>query len=258
MKRASSRDCIGGCARLTRVAQLFAGTSGFAYTSWKPNFYPAKLASAKFLPHYASRLNCVEVNYTFRTLPSVSTLTKWVATTPEGFLFCPKAHMRITHILKLREAAQFTEVFLKVIDPLRSARRIGPILFQLPPTLKCDEPLLKDYLAILPPDLKYAFEFRHASWLNDNVYTALQKHNAALCVAESEKLETPEVLTANFVYFRLRKPDYTPEDILGIAENAKQLLAGGRDLYVFFKHEETPDGALNAESLLHCVNNPNG
>ncbi len=166
--------------------------------------------------------------------------------------------MRITHILKLREAAQFTEVFLKVIDPLRSARRIGPILFQLPPTLKCDEPLLKDYLAILPPDLKYAFEFRHASWLNDNVYTALQKHNAALCVAESEKLETPEVLTANFVYFRLRKPDYTPEDILGIAENAKQLLAGGRDLYVFFKHEETPDGALNAESLLHCVNNPNG
>lgn len=235
------------------MAQLFAGTSGFAYTSWKPNFYPAKLASAKFLPHYASRLNCVEVNYTFRTLPAVSTLTKWVASTPEGFLFCPKAHMRITHILKLKEAAQFTEVFLKVIDPLRSARRMGPILFQLPPTLKCDELLLKEYLAILPADLKYAFEFRHASWLNDNVYTVLQERNAALCVAESEKLETPEVLTADFAYFRLRKPDYTPEDVLSIAQNAKQLLAGGRDLYVFFKHEETPEGALNAEGLLQQV-----
>jgi len=235
------------------VAHLFAGTSGFAYASWKPNFYPAKLASAKFLPHYASRLNCVEVNYTFRTLPSAGTLTKWVASTPEGFLFCPKAHMRITHILKFREAAQFTEVFLKVIDPLRSARRIGPILFQLPPTLKRDEALLQDYLAILPRDLNYAFEFRHASWLNENVYALLRDRNVALCVAESEKLETPEILTADFAYFRLRKPAYTLDDILRIAENAKQLLAQGRDLFVFFKHEETPDGALNAERLLQFV-----
>ena len=232
------------------MAHLYAGTSGFAYTSWKPGFYPAKLAQAKFLPHYASRLNCVEVNYTFRTLPSTSTLTKWVQNTPEGFLFCPKAHMRITHILKLREAAQFTEVFLKTVDPLRSARRIGPILFQLPPTLKCDAPVLRDYLALLPSDLQYAFEFRHASWLNDEVYDLLRQKGAALCVAESENLETPEVLTAHFAYFRLRKPDYSPEDVTRIAANAKSLLAQGRDLYVFFKHEETPDGALNAELLL--------
>jgi len=161
--------------------------------------------------------------------------------------------MRITHILKFREAAQFTEVFLKVIDPLRSARRIGPILFQLPPTLKRDEALLQDYLAILPRDLNYAFEFRHASWLNENVYALLRDRNVALCVAESEKLETPEILTADFAYFRLRKPDYTLDDILRIAENAKQLLAQGRDLFVFFKHEETPDGALNAERLLQFV-----
>jgi len=240
------------CDRLTRVGHLYTGTSGFAYASWKPGFYPAKLPAAKFLSHYASRLNSVEVNYTFRTLPSVPTLTKWVATTPEGFVFCPKAHMRITHILKLREAAQFTEVFLKVVDPLRSARRIGPILFQLPPTLKCDTALLRDYLALLPKDLRFAFEFRHATWLNDEVYQILKDQGAALCVAESENLETPEVMTANFAYFRLRKPDYTAADVERIAANARKLLVD-RDLYVFFKHEETPDGALNAEMLLKAV-----
>jgi uncharacterized protein YecE (DUF72 family) len=235
------------------VADLYAGTSGFAYAAWKPNFYPAKLPGAKFLAHYASRLNCVEINYTFRALPSASTLAKWVESTPEHFVFCPKAHMRITHILKLRDAAQFTEVFLKAIDPLRSARRIGPILFQLPPSLKCDLELLKDYLAILPDDLRYAFEFRHASWLGDHVYEALRRKGAALCVAESENLETPEVLTANFAYFRLRKPNYLPEDVARIAANARHLLEQGNDLYVFFKHEETPDGALNAEQLIQAI-----
>ena len=235
------------------MAHLYAGTSGFAYPSWKPGFYPAKLPAAKFLSHYASRVNCVEVNYTFRTLPSVGTLTKWVQNTPDGFLFCPKAHMRITHILKLREAGQFTEVFLKTIDPLRSARRIGPILFQLPPILKCDVALLRDYLALLPADLQYAFEFRHASWMNEEVYGVLRGAGAALCVAESENLETPEVLTAPFVYFRLRKPDYLLEDVARIAANAKNLLQQGRNLYVFFKHEESPQGALNAEALLRLV-----
>jgi uncharacterized protein YecE (DUF72 family) len=235
------------------VAHLYTGTSGFAYASWKPNFYPAKLPAAKFLPHYASRLNCVEVNYTFRTLPATSTLAKWVEGTPQHFVFCPKAHMRITHILKLRDAAQFTEVFLKAIDPLRSARRMGPILFQLPPSLKCDVELLKDYLAILPDDLRYAFEFRHTSWLIEDVYEALRQKGAALCVAESENLETPEVVTAAFAYFRLRKPDYLPEDVARIATNARHLLELGKDLYVFFKHEETPEGALNAEQLLRAI-----
>ena len=195
----------------------------------------------------------MEVNYTFRTLPAATTLAKWVATTPEHFVFCPKAHMRITHILKLREAAQFTETFLRAIDPLRSARRIGPILFQLPPSLKCDVNLLRDYLALLPTDLRYAFEFRHDSWMRDEVFETLRLKGAALCVAESETLETPEVLTAPFAYFRLRKPDYTAEDVSRIAGNARKLLDQGHDLYVFFKHEETPEGALNAETLLRIA-----
>jgi uncharacterized protein YecE (DUF72 family) len=232
------------------MAQLFAGTSGFAYPSWKPRFYPEKLPAKKFLEFYSRRLNAVEINYTFRRLAAVSTLSGWVGATQPDFLFCPKANQRITHILKLKNAAEFTGVFLQSIDPLRSARRIGPILFQLPPTLRCDPPLLADFLALLPPDLRYTFEFRHASWLADPVYKLLAERGVALCAAESEKLETPEVITAGFLYYRLRKPEYSAEDRKKIAASAERLLADGKDVFVFFKHEDTPEGALYAEELL--------
>ena len=232
------------------MATLYAGTSGFAYAAWKPGFYPAKLPSNQFLKHYAERLNCVEINYTFRRLPSVSTLENWVAQTPPGFVFACKANMRLTHILRLKNAGEATELFFKMIDPLRTARRLGPVLFQLPPAMKCDAALLRDYLTLLPADARYAFEFRHASWLNDEIYDVLRARNISLCVAESEKLEIPEVITADFVYYRLRKPDYTADDIAAIGARSKELLATGRDLYLMFKHEETPEGALNAETIL--------
>ena len=232
------------------MATLFAGTSGFAYAAWKPGFYPARLAANQFLKHYADRLNAVEINYTFRRLPSAGTLQTWVEATPPGFVFAVKANQRITHILRLKNAGEATALFLKMIDPLRTARRLGPILFQLPPQLKCDVGLLRNYLDLLPQGMRYAFEFRHESWLVDEVYAALRERNVSLCVAESEKLEVPEVITADFVYYRLRKPSYTEQDVDAIAARAKDLLAGGRDLYLMFKHEETPEGALNAERLL--------
>ena len=232
------------------MATLYAGTSGFAYAAWKPGFYPAKLPAKQFLKHYATRLNCVEINYTFRRLPSAATLKSWVEATPAGFVFAVKANMRITHILRLKNAGEATGLFLKMIDPLRSARRLGPILFQLPPALKCDTELLAGYLELLPHDLRYAFEFRHASWLAEPVYALLRQRNISLCVAETERLEVPEVITADFVYYRLRKPEYSQADVEGIASRSKELLAAGRDLYLMFKHEETPDGALNAETVL--------
>lgn len=232
------------------MPRLNAGSSGFAYASWKPDFYPQKLPAAKFLAHYASRLNAVEVNYTFRRLPSAATLEKWVSTTPEGFVFAVKANMRITHILKLKNAEQATELFLKMIDPLRTARRLGPILFQLAPTFKRDDDVLEGYLALLPSDLKYAFEFRHASWLADPVYEILGRSNVSLCLAESEKLEVPKVITADFVYSRLRKADYSTEMMAEIERQTREQLAAGRDVFAFFKHEEDPHGALYAEDLL--------
>ena len=232
------------------MATLFVGTSGFAYPAWKPGFYPARLPANQFLKHYAERLNCVEINYTFRRLPAATTLAAWVEATPAGFVFAVKANMRITHILRLRNAEQATEIFLKAIDPLRTSRRLGPILFQLPPQMKCDVGLLRSYLGLLPKGMRYAFEFRHASWLVDEVYDELRRSNVSLCVAESEKLEVPEVITAGFVYYRLRKPEYTEEDVDALAARARELLATGRDLYLMFKHEESPAGALNAEMLL--------
>lgn len=235
------------------MATLYAGTSGFAYAAWKPGFYPAKLPSNQFLKHYAGRLNCVEINYTFRRLPSASTLEGWVAQTPPGFVFAVKANMRITHILRLKNAEQATEIFLKAIDPLRTSRHLGPVLFQLPPQMKCDVGLLRTYLNLLPNGMRYAFEFRHTSWLAEEVYDELKQRNISLCVAESEKLEVPEVITADFVYYRLRKPDYTEEDVTAFAARSRELLAGGKDLYLMFKHEETPEGALNAERLLQKV-----
>jgi uncharacterized protein YecE (DUF72 family) len=232
------------------MATLYTGTSGFAYAAWKPGFYPAKLPSRLFLQHYATRLNCVEINYTFRRLPSATTLESWVTATPAGFVFAVKANMRITHVLRLKDAGEATELFFKMIDPLRTSRRLGPVLFQLPPHLKCDAALLRDYLALLPNNLRYAFEFRHTSWLVEEIYSILRERNVSLCVAESEKLEVPEVITADFVYYRLRKPDYTEADVDAFASRARELLAAGRDLYLMFKHEETPEGALNAEKLL--------
>jgi uncharacterized protein YecE (DUF72 family) len=234
------------------MSQLYAGTSGFAYASWKPDFYPQKLAAKDFLKHYATRLNSVEINYTFRQLPRASTLENWVAATPEGFLFACKAHMRITHLLKLQES-EFTEVFFRAIDPLRATRRLGPVLFQLPPTFKADPPLLAAFLEKLPGDIRYAFEFRNKTWLTDEVNALLAQHGVALCLAESEKFEVPEVITAKFVYVRLRKDDYSAEERAEIASRVQRLRAEGRDVFVFFKHEDTPAGAGYAEELLKAA-----
>ena len=232
------------------MAQLFAGTSGFSYPAWKPDFYPKNVPAAHFLEHYATRLNSVEINYTFRQLPSVKTLESWLAATKPGFAFACKAHMRLTHIMKLKDAESFTEAFLKALEPLRVARRLGPVLYQFAPTFKCDLPRLEAYLPLLPPDIRFAFEFRHPSWLVDEVYEKLAARNIALCLAESEKLQVPKVFTADFGYFRLRKGDYPEAERIEIAGQANNLLAGGRDAYVYFKHEEDPHGALWAEELL--------
>ena len=232
------------------MATLYAGTSGFAYPTWKPGFYPPDLPSPRFLDHYSTRLNCVEVNYTFRNIPSAKTLETWVKKTPAGFLFCPKAHMRITHILRLRDAGEATLAFLHSLEPLHRAGKLGPVLFQLPPNLNINLETLTEFLKILPKKHRYAFEFRHPSWFTDTVYTALKKHKAALCIAESEKLETPEVSTADFAVYRLRKPKYTAKDRRAIGVKMNVLIAAGKDAYVFFKHEDVPDGALHAEKLL--------
>ena len=231
---------------------IFAGTSGWAYPSWKPDFYPAKLASAKFLGHYATRLNTVEVNYTFRRFPTEKLLRGWIEVTPAGFQFAIKAHQKITHVARLRDVGDFTSDFLRSLQPLDEEKKLGPVLFQLPPFLKCDVALLKDFLASLPRSLRAAFEFRHDSWFSEEVYALLRSTNAALCNAESEKLETPDVQTADFAYLRLRKEEYSAKERKVLEQRIARLGNGG-DVYVYFKHEDTPAGALQAESVLSAA-----
>lgn len=231
------------------MTKIYSGASGWAYSTWKPGFYPAKLAAGKFLSYYASRLNTVEVNYTFRSLPTGKLLESWISATPPGFRFAVKAHQSITHIKRLRDAAQAGSEFILSLRPLEQAQKLGPVLFQLPPFLKCDLPLLEDFLAGLPRQVRTVFEFRHDSWFTEEVFAVLRKANAALCHAESEKLETPRVQTADFSYLRLRKAKYSPKARAELARRAAGLARSG-DVFIYFKHEDTPEGALHAEELL--------
>ena len=232
------------------MARLYAGTSGWAYPTWKPGFYPEKLAQSKFLPHYASRLNTVEVNYTFRHRLSEKTTQNWLAQTPAGFRFGFKAHQAITHFRQLRDSAQLVTDFLAALNPFAAAQKLGPVLFQTPPQLKCDVGLLGEFVSGLPRNAQFAFEFRHQSWFAEPVYELLRGRNVALCMAESEKIEVPRVRTADFVYLRLRREPYDAQALLEIGTEIREHLAGGADVFAYFKHEDDPMGALHAEMLL--------
>jgi uncharacterized protein YecE (DUF72 family) len=242
----------GRQARENNMGKIYAGASGWAYASWKPGFYPAELAAAKFLGYYATRLNSVELNYTFRRPVTKKVLAAWIAATPAEFKFAVKAVQSITHIKRLRGVGAATAKFIASLKPLRVAGKIGPVLFQLPPNLKCDLALLDEFLANLPSGVRAAMEFRHASWFADDVYDRLGRANVALCEAESDKLKTPEIATANFRYFRLRMDEYSAGARKKIAKRATDAAHNG-DVFVYFKHEDTPDGALYAEKLLQSA-----
>jgi uncharacterized protein YecE (DUF72 family) len=229
---------------------IHIGTSGWAYASWKPDFYPAKLPAKKFLEFYATQLNSLEVNFTFRQFPSEAMLLGWLAATGDDFAFSFKASQRITHFARLKNCEDLVDGFCAALNPVQKAGRLGVILFQLPPNLKADTSLLDGFLAhAARSGVRLTFEFRHASWFAEETYATLKRHGAALCVAESDELESPDVATAPFRCYRLRKSEYPPEEldaiVAQIREHSKE-----RDVFVYFKHEETPEGALNAVKAL--------
>ena len=232
---------------------FYAGTSGWAYAAWKPAFYPAKLPQKDFLKYYATQLNAVEVNYTFRRMINEKTIAAWLAQTPETFRIALKAHQAITHFKRLKNAEEPLRRFVDSIQPLAQAGRLGPVLFQLPPNLKADLGALNSFLELLPRKLRAAFEFRHASWFNEELYTILRQRNVAMCVAENDELQTPDVPTADFAYFRLRRSQYSEEDRRRIADNMRRRLPETGEIYTFFKHEEQPEGPLYARELLQAV-----
>jgi uncharacterized protein YecE (DUF72 family) len=232
---------------------VYVGCSGWAYSTWKPEFYPAGLPSKRFLEHYATRLNSVEVNYTFRSLPSAATAAAWLAQTGPEFRFSFKAPQRITHIRRLKDCGAELQSFAEAIEPVVRAKRMGLVLFQLPPNMKADADRLSRFLKDAKTlKLRMAFEFRHASWFDEATYRVLRQHNAALCVAESDDLETPNEATAPFACYRLRKSLYTRARLKAIAEEMSGEGQRG-DVFAYFKHEDEPTGALRAESVLRMA-----
>ena len=236
-------------------ARIFAGTSGWAYPTWKPEFYPASTPTKKFLEYYSTQLSSVEVNYTFRALPTTKMIEDWLALSQPFFRFSFKAPQRITHIKRLANCADDVAFLLSVLEPVRQAGKLGLILFQLPPNLRADRARLTTFLeapalgvAGSPP---IAFEFRHESWFGEEIYSILRTHNAALCIAESDDLATPEVHTAaTHTSFRLRRTGaYAPGEISAFVQRFL-VLSKARDVYIYFKHEDEPSGALNAVSFL--------
>jgi uncharacterized protein YecE (DUF72 family) len=210
------------------------------------------------LEHYATRLNTVEVNFTFRQLVKETTIQKWIAQTPPGFRFGVKAHQVITHIKRLKGTADFVARFLSTIELLAQAGKLGPVLFQLPPNLKADLTLLEEFLRDLPRAVPAAFEFRHASWFTDEIFNLLRSNNRALCIAETEERVTPDVVTADFCYYRYRKPSYTLDERRVMLDRIHEHLGQGRNLFAYFKHEETPEGAMYAVEVLREIGAPPG
>ncbi len=232
--------------------KVFSGTSGWAYPAWKPGFYPKEVSAKKFLNHYATKLNSVEVNYTFRTFLSPATAASWLAATPADFLFTFKANQSITHFRRLKQVDELVAAFFNSIVEFERAGKLGAVLFQLPHNMKCDLPLFSDFLAGLPRKCGIAIEFRHESWLNDGVYSAMREHQIALCVTEGQhELSTPDIELANFAYYRLRRRKYPTKRIRQLA--AQFAKSETNPIFVYFKHEETPQGALNAQKLLKVV-----
>jgi len=232
--------------------KVWVGTSGYNYPEWRGTFYPANLPATKMLPYYAERFSTVEINATFYRMPNAKTIAGWAAATPKGFTFVLKAPKRITHDQRLKDVADPLRYFCETAS--RLGPKLGPLLFQLPPYLKKDLARLGSFVALLPQGLSAAFEFRHASWFSDDVYDLLRSKNLALCIADTEKGTTPLVATADFGYFRLRDEGYSEDDLKKWSQMVRGLGARWREIFIYFKHEESGIGPALAQRFRELVN----
>ncbi len=233
------------------AAMIFVGTSGYNYPEWKGSFYPEKLSTAKMLHYYAEHFRTVEINYSFYRLPSDKAVTGWADQTPDDFIFALKASRRITHDARLRDCQELLEVFCERARNLGD--KLGTVLFQLPPYARKDVDALAQFLEWLPSDIRGAFEFRHVSWLSDDVYDLLKSSNQALCITDSEKASTPLEVTADYAYFRLRDEGYGPDEINDWGGKITSNTGTAADVFVYFKHEKEGKGAEFARILIDSL-----
>lgn len=229
---------------------LYVGTSGFSYPQWKGSFYPDHLSGREMLSFYGSRFRGVEINNTFHRMPTASLLEGWRGEVPEDFRFALKAPQSITHFRRLREVDDAVSFLFDVAGVL--GERLGAVLFQIPPGLKKDVALLRDFLALIPPGRRIALQFRNRSWLDDEVFSLLQRNDAALCLVDSEdEAEMPAVATARWGYLRLRRAEYGSAELRKWADLVGE--QGWQDAFVFFKHEEEAKGPQFARRFIDIV-----
>jgi uncharacterized protein YecE (DUF72 family) len=226
---------------------IYAGTSGYSYKEWKGFFYPEKMKPEEMLSFYATKLPAVEINNTFYRLPKRELIDLWSSQVPADFRFVIKASQKITHMRRLKGADEEVNYLFDVVSSLK--KKLGVVFFQLPPNFKKDMERLGAFLDLLPKSPPVAFEFRHATWFDDEVYALLRKHNVALCLADTdEELEVPLVSTADWGYMRLRRPEYPPAELekwLGWVHAQKW-----NEAFVFFKHEDAGAGPRMASEFL--------
>ena len=229
------------------------GTSGYSYKEWKGSFYPDDLPAAKMLAFYAGRFDTVEINNTFYRMPDAAMVGKWGEQVPDGFTFVLKAPQRITHQKRLAGAEDDVRHLFDVAETL--GEKLGPVLFQLPPFARKDAPKLRDFLAALPPARPVAFEFRHESWCDEEIYDLLRGRDAALCLADTDETPDPEALTiptASWGYLRLRRTEYSEDDLAAWARRVER--QAWSSAYVFFKHEDEARGPMFGERFRRMLN----
>ena len=227
--------------------RLWVGTSGFGYKEWRGKFYPERFPAKEMLRFYASRFAAVEINNSFYRLPKETVLQSWAEHVPAGFRFVLKAPRKITHTKRLKDAGAEVEDLFSVATALGSSQ--GAVLFQLPPNFKKDVERLQTFLSLLPADRQVAFEFRHPSWLDEEIFALLRGRNCALCVADTDESEGCDpISTASWGYLRLRRLKYSRADLLHW--NERICSQAWDHAYVFFKHEDEATGPKFAAEFL--------
>jgi uncharacterized protein YecE (DUF72 family) len=229
--------------------KVLVGTSGFAYKEWQGSFYPKDIKAKDMLRYYATQLQSVEINNTFYRMPKETLLQQWAEQVPDEFTFVLKAPQRITHMMRLKEVEEPVSVFLERAGAL--GPKIGPLLFQLPPSMKKDMGRLTAFLVQLPADRRVAFEVRHESWYDDEVYDALRARDVALCIADADDFQTPFAATAGWGYLRLRRVQYSEAALKTWCERITS--QPWRDVFVFFKHEDEATGPRLARQFISML-----
>lgn len=233
--------------------RIHIGTSGWNYKHWLGRFYPEKFPASKMLTFYAQHFNTVELNNSFYHLPSSNSFETWRETTPDKFVFAVKGSRYITHMKKLKDPKLATERFFAPSEKLEE--KLGPILFQLPPRWRVNTERLATFLNVLPRDHRYAFEFREHTWFTEDVYRLLREHNAALCIYQMTGYESPEEITADFIYLRFHGTEstyggsYSDEALRGWAARIKKWRRQSKDVYVYFNNDPEGHAIRNAKTL---------